>query len=617
MRQKIKFVMPVLIGIFMLFVCPMTTHAAGTGSVSMSVSSQEVNIGDTVTVSVQALGPSGEAAVAVMNISFDSNVFQFVSCSDSTYGGGGSNISVATDSATVTLKAVAEGKSNISVSAYNGVIFNSNEDIDSMSGNSTSVTVSNAVSAEVAEAENKSDDNSLSSLSLSEGTLSPAFKGNTTKYTATVPNDVTEVKVSAKTANDKAEITSVTGNTNLKVGTNNISIVVKAENGTTATYTIALTRSEQTETTVEKETEKETEKSDNSSDAVEIMVNDKNYTISEEFSDEEIPEGFSKAEVTYQGVQFQGVKFDQGELYLLYMISAEGEGKFFVLDGARNILYPFIQMHCGEHYIILLMPVSDLEVPKGYTETVLVTPEQEQISAFVSEENPEYNLVYAMNKEGASEWYQYDTIEGTYQRFQGISEMTEETEEDALSDYNDLYKQYAKLKNKNQAVLVIMILCLFALFVSIVMLLAGKKRRVSSHEEDDMLDEDYEDDVEALDESEDLDEIYDDVEDESEETYDEEEKYEDLTEDGVDDESEESYDEEEMYEDLDEAYDEEEIYEEEYDAPDVDTEDVELEEEKKSVKKKKKEKSRKVHRGRNAGKEKTDDELEVIDLNDL
>ena len=151
-------------GIFVLLGWPFTTHAAGTGSVSMSVSSQNVHIGDTVTVSVQALGPSGETAVAVMNIGFDSKVFQFVSCSDSAYGGGGSNVSVTTDAATVTLKAIAEGQSNISVSAYNGVVYSSNKDIDSMNGASTSVAVNNAVSADMAETTNLSDDNSLSSL---------------------------------------------------------------------------------------------------------------------------------------------------------------------------------------------------------------------------------------------------------------------------------------------------------------------------------------------------------------------------------------------------------------------------------------------------------------------
>ena len=87
-----------------------------------------------------------------------------------------------------------------------------------------------------------SDDNSLSSLSLSEGQISPSLQAGVTKYAATVPNDVTEVEVSARTTNAKAEITSISGNTNLSEGVNQISIVVTAENGSAATYKITVTR---------------------------------------------------------------------------------------------------------------------------------------------------------------------------------------------------------------------------------------------------------------------------------------------------------------------------------------------------------------------------------------
>ena len=613
MRQKIKIVVPVFIMLFMLSVWPVPLHAEGTGSVSMSVSSQNVNIGDTVTVSVKALGPSGETAVAVMNIGFDSSVFQFVSCSDSAYGGGGSNVSVTTDSATVTLKAISEGKSNISVSAYNGVVYSSNKDIDSMNGSSTSVAVNNAVSENATGAENLSDDNSLSALTLSEGTLSPSFQRSTTKYTATVPNDVTEVKVSAKPANAKAEIASVTGNNDLKVGTNEISIVVKAENGTTATYKIILTRSEATAGAEESETEHSREQS---GDVAQVMFDDKNYTISEKFTEEEIPVDFSETMVTYQGTEYRGLKFDLGELYLLYMVSDDETGKFFVYDEANGMFYPFIKLQYGENYII-----------------------------------PEYNLVYGMNKDGVSEWYQYDTIEGTYQKYQNTDVETEEESEDILSQYEELSKQYQKLKDRNQMILIVMIFCLFALFVSVTLLLARKKKDVISkedadseevyeeeyagseetYEEEEYTDseetyeeEEYADSEEAYEEEEytDSEEGYEEEEyADSEETY-EEEEYADSEETYEEEEyadSEETYEEEE-YADSEEAYEEEEYtdseegYEEEEYA---DSEEVYREEKNSLRKGNKKGKNKKVRRGRNSGRRKEDDTFEVIDLNDL
>ncbi len=91
-----------------------------------------------------------------------------------------------------------------------------------------------------------SSDASLSSLSLTGGTLDPAFSPAVTDYTATVPQSSSSVDVSA-TANDGNASFMINGSNNttvaLAVGDNTISIVVTAENGTTTRdYTIVVTR---------------------------------------------------------------------------------------------------------------------------------------------------------------------------------------------------------------------------------------------------------------------------------------------------------------------------------------------------------------------------------------
>lgn len=89
----------------------------------------------------------------------------------------------------------------------------------------------------------KSADNSLKSLKLSEGTLSPAFVYNNVKYSATVGADTNSIDVDAVVSDSSATIQSITGNTDLKEGQNVIKIVVAAENGNLATYTINVTKS--------------------------------------------------------------------------------------------------------------------------------------------------------------------------------------------------------------------------------------------------------------------------------------------------------------------------------------------------------------------------------------
>jgi gliding motility-associated-like protein len=90
----------------------------------------------------------------------------------------------------------------------------------------------------------------LTSLKLSSGKLSPNFAGDTTNYTAIVPNAITSITVTP-TAADSSAIITVNGATvasgspsasiPLSVGPNIITTVVTA-NSTSKTYTVIVTR---------------------------------------------------------------------------------------------------------------------------------------------------------------------------------------------------------------------------------------------------------------------------------------------------------------------------------------------------------------------------------------
>ena len=145
MESKMKKKLGVIITLLTLCICLMTPqmHAkAASGKTTIAVSAGSLNIGQTVTVTAKALSASGDSAYANMVLTYDAGILEFVSC-NATYGGGGGSISVASDSFSVTLKAIAAGKASISLSATDGVIFSTAEELDSMAGSSTSVTVKN------------------------------------------------------------------------------------------------------------------------------------------------------------------------------------------------------------------------------------------------------------------------------------------------------------------------------------------------------------------------------------------------------------------------------------------------------------------------------------------
>lgn len=102
----------------------------------------------------------------------------------------------------------------------------------------------------------------LSALSLSSGTLAPAFDAATTSYTAGVANATTSLTVTPTRAEANASIevringgsyTSVTsgspsGSLALNVGANPIDLRVTAQAGNTKTYTVTVTRAKASQT---------------------------------------------------------------------------------------------------------------------------------------------------------------------------------------------------------------------------------------------------------------------------------------------------------------------------------------------------------------------------------
>ncbi|MCI6066437.1 cadherin-like beta sandwich domain-containing protein [bacterium] len=519
----------VIITLLTLCICLMTPQMhvqAASGKTTIAVSASSLNIGQTVTVTAKALGASGESAYANMVLTYDASILEFVSCT-ATYGGGGGSISVANDSFSVTLKAIAAGKASLSLSATDGVIFSTAEELESMAGSSTSVTVNNEAS--------ESADNSLKALTISPGTLSPAFKGSTTKYTATVDNSVTSIAVSATPVNEKATIESVTGNTNLAVGANVVQIVVKAENGTTATYKITVTRqaagttgSETTATGGENgddgngdsETPEDTEEVDTTEtqvSAADVVINNTTYHIADNFTEEQIPADFIEATVNFRGTECRGLTFDKGTISLIYLETDNVDattGRFFIYDETRDVVYDFMKFTAGESsYVIPLLAPLDSVLPESYVQVSLQMPENTVMTAYQlpvedGEEASDFYIFYGVNQDGTEGWYQYDAAEGTYQRVNGnITETADSSSDDLAalqSEYDELSKKYkdAKSFSRNMIAVLIFVLAIAVVIILNIVLFGRKKKG-----KDELLDDDDSENEESEYESDEEDEF--------------------------------------------------------------------------------------------------------------
>ena len=111
------------------------------------------------------------------------------------------------------------------------------------SGSSSGLTSNsrrNTSSSSTSSSQSESSNANLINLGIRPHDFS-GFRSATTSYSVTVPADTENVEVYAEAQDSNATVTG-TGTVNLQEGENTVNVVVTAEDGTTKTYTITITR---------------------------------------------------------------------------------------------------------------------------------------------------------------------------------------------------------------------------------------------------------------------------------------------------------------------------------------------------------------------------------------
>ena len=246
MKKKIKILSIVLLTIFFIIIYKNNVEAA---SASLSVSKTSMTLGETITVTTTINGASWEINLggAVTSSYADTtddaeNATKTYTCSFTPSSTGTYTISLSGN--------VTDSTANVAtpVSTQKTITVTSNS-----SGASTSSRTSESSSSSSNSSTEKSSNANLKNLGIRPNDFS-GFTPNTTTYNTTVPEDVESVEVYATASNSKATI-SGTGTKTLNKGANALNVVVTAEDGTTKTYTINVTR----EGTEEQQTEENTE----------------------------------------------------------------------------------------------------------------------------------------------------------------------------------------------------------------------------------------------------------------------------------------------------------------------------------------------------------------------
>lgn len=393
--KKLKHI--ILVGIITLFAVSLTIKPVLAAGVSVNANKSSITIGGSFQVKVNAS---------------DCYATIHASCSNGSITGGASDAD--NTSVTFTVKPNQVGTCTVKISGTYAAYTGNSADVNysktisvnvnavaSQNSNSSSSTSQTTTPKE----DTRSKENALSSLSVSEGTLSPSFSASTTKYTVNLEGDKTKITLSAKAKDSKASV-SGTGEKSLKVGKNSFVIKCTAENGSTRNYTIDINVDEKP--------------------LVYTTLNDVKLGVVRNLSGVEAPSGFEKGRIQLEGKDVDSWTNEKLKLTVCYLIDDNNNKAFYVIEDGKP-LYEFKKVQIDERQFIIVPIEQQLQNREGFTFKKVALKELELDGWIYNDQAMKnYVQVYLMNESGEKNIYDYEVTENQLQKY---TELTKEAKE--------------------------------------------------------------------------------------------------------------------------------------------------------------------------------------------
>ena len=391
--KKIKSICIILTTVFMLINIK-TVYAAS--SISFSSSSPKVGESLRVTVSVPNVntvdlkatvsGCGTNGTIQIVDVSMTGN--------PKTFSGSVTVTPTSTGTITVAISdssnAVLNG-SYVSVGGSRKITVSNKQSSSNSSSSSSNNSTSSSNTTTTQEPEvKKSSEKNLSSLSVSEGTLSPKFSSGTTTYKVDLTSETESLTISAKAKDSKAKV-SGTGKKELKIGENNFTVTVTAEDGSKKTYTISVYV-----------TEKPTQF---------VKLGDQNLGILNDLSKTDVPKGFEKSTIKIDNKDVTALQNKDMGLTLLYLQNEDDSTGFYIYDVDNNKVlskYQTVAVN-GKTYVLMDAPDNLEAIQDLKTATIKIG--DVELSGWKFED----------------EALSYEDTEGTLQKYTPVEEENDNT----------------------------------------------------------------------------------------------------------------------------------------------------------------------------------------------
>lgn len=483
-----KRIVAFLMVLFVLLIPNTKVYAA---AVNVSITGGTTTVGGETEVTVTLSNQTEEIGVLQLCITYDPAVVEAVSGFD---GGGGGKVFITSteikSSYTIKFKGTAAGTSTIAVSQADSKVYALNKNANNQ--DQLMEVYAGTGSVEVKGTANQSKNNNLSALTVSPGTLTPAFSKDVTTYNITLTESCSRLTVSATPEDAKAKV-SVWGAA-MDPGDNTTKITVTAENGDTKVYTIY---------TKVPEAPKAEEK------PIIIDIDGALYSVISNFDEELLPEGYEAADYTYKNKKIVvGKGISNGKIIFCVSDAAveKAEPQFIVYEEQTgNFSRLQLITTRGISYTIV-EALDSVTIPEGFVESeYTLNNVKYKVWVDSNDTSAEYFIIYCTNVNGESGWYQYDIREGTMQRafLNGFTFETAGTtkpeptetetaapEEPDGEKNEELQTEYDNYVKKTRLALGLMAFLLVAVVIIVVVFTVKSFR--DSHEEYDEEEDEYE-----------------------------------------------------------------------------------------------------------------------------
>ena len=390
MKHFRKFSLSLLLTGAMLLCLVQTSFADG---ISVSAGQGSVSVGKTVAFSITV--PSGSEAWTY-SVSWSGNL--------TLESGDTAPMGFEGDSRTnqLVFRANSTGTGTVSISAGSYCI--AGEDYDA----SGSASVSIVAASEPDDSEpdytpstpGKSGNNALSALTVSAGTLTPAFDPAVTEYTLSLPQGTEKLTLTATPSDSNATVQG-DGELTLQEGENTLPLVVTAENGDTKTYTVTAKVAQ--------------------APTLFLSFSGAKLGVVKDVEGVTPPTGFTAAEPVSQGGDTLPLWVDaNGKHTLVYLVDEKGVAGFYLYSRTEGVLSPYLPLVCGgATYIYTGIPSEKAAVPGLKAATVEAFSQTLSGWRYEDAALSDFLVLYLMDDGGQYGYYTYDTKNATLQRFSG------------------------------------------------------------------------------------------------------------------------------------------------------------------------------------------------------